>query len=507
MLSGTPPATAGPVTVSFTATVRDTNNATGKADYSLSISPPIVITLTPAAGALPLAVVGTTYSQQLSASGGTGPYSYSAAPGALPSWLTLSASGLLSGTPPAAGNLSFAVTVRDSTNATGGATYSLAVSAPNVQRAKDITTPQAVIAVSAPTVQLNNVRQRLDQLRLERSPTIADALRVTFGGQSLPSTSTFGLAPLDKNGKPQSGGDVSALALLDKDGKPQSGGGASADSADSFDRWGFFINGDINIGRQSAVDTQTGFKLTSKGVTIGTDYRFTGNNVLGVSLGYLRADTDLNGGAGSADADGYSVSLYGSYVPVENAYIYGIVNFGHNNYDSQRIDSNIQFDSSTSGDQWGLAVSGGYEFNRGPLAMSPYVRAEYVDAKVDGFTESGGRDALVVGEQRIKATTLTVGGQVSYAISTSWGVLIPNGRVEFQHIANRNVNNIQVGYVTGPPSTPLVVLGDDRNFGTFAAGVSGVFPNGVGAFFNYEQLFGKDNFSNRHYTLGLRVEF
>jgi outer membrane autotransporter protein len=319
--------------------------------------------------------------------------------------------------------------------------------------------------------------------------------------------SAFALAPLDKDEKPQrGGGGVSALAPLDSDGKPQRGGGASADPADPFERWGFFINGDIDIGRQSAVDTQTGFKLTSKGVTIGTDYRFTGNNVLGVALGYLRADTDLNGGAGSADADGYSVSLYGSYVPVQNAYIDGIVNFGHNKYDSQR-GVGVTYNSNTSGDQWGLALSGGYAFNQGPLAMTPYARVEYIDAKVDGFSESGGVGALVVGEQRIKATTLTVGGQVSYAISTSWGVLIPNGRVEFQHVASRSANAVEVGIVNVPGSTPIIILGDDRNFGTFAAGVSAVFPKGVGAFFNYEQLFGKDNFSNQRYTLGLRLEF
>jgi hypothetical protein len=149
----------------------------------LTISSPIVITLTPAAGALPPAAVGAPYSQQLSASGGTGPYSFSTAPGALPIWLTLSASGLLSGTPTAAGNFSFAITARDSTNATGGATYSLVVSVPNVEGpAKDLLTPMAVTAVNAPTVQLNNVRQRLDQLRLQRSPAV-DALRVILAGR------------------------------------------------------------------------------------------------------------------------------------------------------------------------------------------------------------------------------------------------------------------------------------------------------------------------------------
>ena len=39
---------------------------------------------------------------------------------------------------------------------------------------------------------------------------------------------------------------------------------------------------------KSAVDTQSAFKVTSNGLTLGTDYRFEGNHVLGAALGLLR---------------------------------------------------------------------------------------------------------------------------------------------------------------------------------------------------------------------------
>ena len=41
----------------------------------------------------------------------------------------------------------------------------------------------------------------------------------------------------------------------------------------------------------------------------------------------------------------------------------------------------------------------------------------------------------------------------------------------------------------------------------FALGVTSVFGNGVSAFFNYQQLFGKSNVSASLYTLGLNVAF
>ena len=59
---------------------------------------------------------------------------------------------------------------------------------------------------------------------------------------------------------------------------------------------------------------------------------------VGAALGLLKADTNVTDG-GSQDAKGYGLSLYGSYVPMENAYLDGIVNVGRNTYDSQRQQS------------------------------------------------------------------------------------------------------------------------------------------------------------------------
>ncbi|HKP13876.1 MAG TPA: Ig domain-containing protein, partial [Blastocatellia bacterium] len=54
------------------------------------------------------------YSQQLSATGGTPPYTWAVTSGALPPGVSLSAAtGLLSGTPTLSGSYTFMVTVRD----------------------------------------------------------------------------------------------------------------------------------------------------------------------------------------------------------------------------------------------------------------------------------------------------------------------------------------------------------------------------------------------------------
>ncbi|WP_425520158.1 putative Ig domain-containing protein [Xanthomonas cannabis] len=83
--------------------------------------------------ALPAATAGSAYSQNLSASGGTAPYSFAITAGALPAGLTLSSSGMLSGTPTASGTFNFTATATDSGAPTSGSrAYALTVAAPTV---------------------------------------------------------------------------------------------------------------------------------------------------------------------------------------------------------------------------------------------------------------------------------------------------------------------------------------------------------------------------------------
>jgi len=359
-------------------------------------------------------------------------------------------------------------------------------------RARSLTGPQGQAAVNAPRFQLNTIRQHLDQLRLLSSVTVADALQVGFNGQVLPS------------------GDAPSATSNGAARERQTGGAASADTPDSFQRWGGFINGDVENSRQSTFETQPGFRTHTDGITVGADYRLPGNHVLGAAVSFVKATADLDQAPGDQTAKGYGFSVFGSYVPTENAYIDGTLNLGHNRYDSQRMQATGDFaTSNTHGNQLGLAVSAGYAFNRGPLALTPYGRVEYIDAKVNGFTESGSQnEAMTISDQRIKLTILSIGGQASYALSTKWGVLMPNARIEFQHVAQRDVKSVTAQIASDLTTLGgIPVLGQDRDFGSYAVGFSAIFPKGVSAFFNYEQFFSKESFSDRRYTLGARIEF
>ena len=123
ILSGTP-TTAGAAT--FTVQVTDAASRTDAQSLTLTV----VSTLSVGTATLPDGTVGTAYSQQLAATGGAPPYTWSVTAGTLPDGLSLSSAGVLSGTPTAAGNASFTVGVSDAGAGSASRALSVAIAAP-----------------------------------------------------------------------------------------------------------------------------------------------------------------------------------------------------------------------------------------------------------------------------------------------------------------------------------------------------------------------------------------
>lgn len=121
------------------ATINSTGLATGVAAGASTISAvqgsitgtttltvqPAVLSITTTS--LPAGTVGVSYSATLAANGGTGPYTWSVITGSLPVGLSMSATGVISGTPAAAGTSAFTVQVRDAATPAATATRSLSI--------------------------------------------------------------------------------------------------------------------------------------------------------------------------------------------------------------------------------------------------------------------------------------------------------------------------------------------------------------------------------------------
>ena len=128
------PASSGSIPGSVLLTDNNLNVAAATQSISLSGTGTGSLSFTqPATTTLAAGTVGAAYTTvTFQATGGTSPYHYAISGGALPAGMSLSAAGLLTGTPTAGGTFSFTVLVTDAESVTGSQTYSLTIHPPTI---------------------------------------------------------------------------------------------------------------------------------------------------------------------------------------------------------------------------------------------------------------------------------------------------------------------------------------------------------------------------------------
>jgi uncharacterized protein (TIGR03437 family) len=144
VLSGTP-TKAG--TANFTVTVND-GVITASAMVSLTINGPMPLA-TPG-GSLTSAQANISYTATLTATGGTGTYSWTVIGGTLPPGLTLSSGGTLTGTPTVAGTYSFTAQVTDSTGTMTSGSFTVVVNPAPLKLISSNTLPSGVVGATYP---------------------------------------------------------------------------------------------------------------------------------------------------------------------------------------------------------------------------------------------------------------------------------------------------------------------------------------------------------------------
>lgn len=108
--------------------------------FALGINSPVItvdsagiatLTMSPVAGALTGGTQAVAYTRQISVTDEVGPATFAVTAGTLPAGVTLNATtGVLSGTPSAAGSYSFTITATDVYGNTGSAAYTLSIATP-----------------------------------------------------------------------------------------------------------------------------------------------------------------------------------------------------------------------------------------------------------------------------------------------------------------------------------------------------------------------------------------
>ena len=183
-------------------------NAYNAASNSGCSATSTVVYLSVAPATLPsITVYQTGYSQTLSASGGTSPYTYTLTSGAFPSGLSISSGGVISGTVTAAaqnGTYSITVTATDHAGLTGTVTDSLTVNPPAIALAAlspaNPTGDTTWAALASASGGVGPYAYALSSGALPSSLSLNTSTGGFTGTESGPGTFTFGITATDSHG-------------------------------------------------------------------------------------------------------------------------------------------------------------------------------------------------------------------------------------------------------------------------------------------------------------------
>lgn len=294
-----------------------------------------------------------------------------------------------------------------------------------------------------------------------------------------------------------------------------------------FDRWGFFMAGNIGRGESDPGKVNPAYDYDIDGLTAGLDYRWNDRWIVGGSLGLTRQDTGLPDDRGDLETRGWSVSGYTTYYRPDSWYVDGVLTWGRNRYEMDRrivytlplpgggsttIDQRAR--SKSDGDLFSAAATFGRDFNRGAWSLGPYGRLLFTRLDFDPIEESldagpGTGLGLRIESRSVESLASVLGGKLTYTHSTNWGVLMPHLQLEWEHEFRDDPQALEARFLNDPSGTAMLLKGDalDTDYFRVGLGLSMVLAEGRSGFFYWEQLLAKDGTSQYNLALGFRMEF
>jgi outer membrane autotransporter protein len=286
-------------------------------------------------------------------------------------------------------------------------------------------------------------------------------------------------------------------------------GGAAADTM-PFEGLNLFVSGDYQHKFYDG-SAEANFDSDRGGLTVGLDSPMSWG-LIGGALNYNHTAGVFDHDGGEFDQDSFGGLFYASYYPSDSSFIDAVIGLGGKAYSLDRTVVALggilgEADGDTVGFEFQSSLSGGYDFSFDNFTIGPRVGIHYLRTELDDFTESGSPLALHYREQVEDSLTSTVGFQGSMAISTSFGVVVPQVNAEYVHEFLNDRRTVHA-FTTDGTNTPVNFVTDppDRDYFNVGGGVVFVLPDGISPFLSYSAEVA-NRFEEVHtVTAGVRLE-
>lgn len=247
-------------------------------------------------------------------------------------------------------------------------------------------------------------------------------------------------------------------------------GGVS--SGDMMETYGVWAKGSFTQATQKAHGGSQGYKLDSKGITVGID---TGDeSLVGIAYSFFKNDVkNKTVSKNKEDITSHTISAYGKYVATPEIFISGQGQFGIAEIKKKRATGDLANNIATAkpkATSLGAKAEIGYDYAAMEgVHIIPSVGLSYTDVKVKGYKESGSGLNRRVGKINASRTSGIASLTAKYFADMGSMKLVPEIHANIDYAFNSKNGNTVVTLVDGLPpiTTPSKKLEKGRyNVGT-----------------------------------------
>ncbi len=194
--------------------------------------------------------------------------------------------------------------------------------------------------------------------------------------------------------------------------------------------------GAISVGTRDATTRRTKLSISSSGLSAGADLKLSDDLTVGAGGGGGEERTRVGtADAGHLTADTWVGAAYGSFRPTPGAFIDGVLGYGDLSFNTRRaaLGGSLAVGHRNGSMLFG-SLSAGIDQSTGRLSYSLYGRAEYLNAKLRAYAETGaGVYSLTFDPRTLESLTSVAGGRATLHL----GAFAPRARFEWRHEFNQ----------------------------------------------------------------------
>lgn len=251
-----------------------------------------------------------------------------------------------------------------------------------------------------------------------------------------------------------------------------------------------WVEGVASFGTRDADGNISGANFSSTGITVGLDRVINDKLTIGLGVGYAQGMTNIGTDGSRSESKGYSLALYGNYMPGDNLFVEGVLGIGGFDFDTRRyVEPMDDFAlSKRRGYQYFGSIGAGYEWRGKTTMLSPYTRLEFSSDRLGESSETGASYyALTYFEQPSFSMQGVIGLRGESIHATPFGFVVPRARLEWrQDLRQSSEATIAYAEQVGGTRYSISPTGSQRNALVWGIGSEFLFRDGWALGLDYQ---------------------